>query len=283
MHDRARRLPVSTRHAFALAFDLAVRRDPLHSVVVPLLLRAPWILALAILPVPSESEHPGLVLLVSSVAMLGDFLLFLLVTGMLRFRARSVFNTPHEQDPAPAWECYAQGLRRIPWLFATEVVRNLAIGLAALFLVIPAVYLGFRLSFATEAVVLSERDLSASFHRSFHITLRRFERWLELIVASALMILAITFVVAALSVFVPGPSMIAWVAIMWLLVAMITPVIQYGWTFFYLRLVEVEEPLLERGRIETADPTWPPQPRSAPHLALVESAAPVSGESPPDH
>ena len=45
-----RRPPISARHAFALAFDLAVRRDPVQSLLVPFLLRAPWILALAVLP-----------------------------------------------------------------------------------------------------------------------------------------------------------------------------------------------------------------------------------------
>ena len=53
------RRPVSTRHAFALAFDLALRRDPLHSLVVPLLLRAPWIVAITLLPTPSAEESPG--------------------------------------------------------------------------------------------------------------------------------------------------------------------------------------------------------------------------------
>jgi hypothetical protein len=278
MPDRPRRLPVSTRHAFALAFELAVVRDPLHSLVVPLLLRAPWILALVILPAPAESEFPGRVMLVSSAAALGDFLAFLLITGMLRFRARSVFNTPHEQHPAGAWDCYAQGLGRTPWLFATEVVRNLLIAITVPLLVVPAIYLGYRLSFATEAVVLTDPDLGHSFRRSFHITQHRFERWLELIVGSALIVLGITFVVAALSVFVPGPGMTAWVAILWLLVAAVTPVIQYAWTFFYLRLVEIEEPA--RMARERAPAPWPPAATGAPQLTLVEPPPAPSPEPP---
>ena len=273
MPDRPRRLPVSTRHAFALAFDLAVRRDPLHSLVVPLLLRAPWIVALAILPRPSESEHPGQVLAISSVAMLGDFLVFLLVTAMLRFRARSVFNTPNDQLPAPAWECYAQGLRRTPWLFVTETVRNLTLFVTFFLFVVPMLFLGFRLSFATEAVVLSERDLGSAFRRTFHLTDRRLERWLELIVGSVLMILGVTFFVALLSVLVPGPSMTAWGAITWLMVAMITPLIQYGWTFFYLRLVEIEEPMRAAGLDPAHAHAWPPAPAAPPQLTLVEPAA----------
>lgn len=276
MHDQPRRLPISTRHAFALALDLAVRRDPLHSLVVPLLLSTPWSLAIAILPRPSESQFPALVVLASSVALLGDFLVYLLITGMLRFRARSVFNTPHDQIPAPAWECYAQSVRRIPWLFVTEVVRNLALAVGALFLVVPAVFLGYRLSFATEAVVLTERDLASSFRRSFHITQRRFERWFELILGSGLMVLGVTFVVAVLSVFVPGPSMTFWAAALRLLFTLITPVIQYGWTFFYLRLVEIDEPGVEVGpAYARVTPGWSPMTRSAPALTLVEPAGGV--------
>jgi hypothetical protein len=276
--DRSRRLPVSTRHAFALAFDLAVRRDALHSLVVPLLLRAPWILTLALLPAPVESERPGLVLLVSCLALLGDFVALLLVTAMLRFRARSVFNTPHDVVPAPALECYARALARLPWLFLTEVVRNLVLVLATFFLVLPALFLGFRLSFATEAVVLTEPHLSGAFGRSFRLTDGRLERWLELNFGSILMVLFATFVVAVLSVFVPGPSFAAWAAVMWLLVAAITPVIQYGWTFFYLRLVEVELPAAQSPSPPAPATEWPPASRAAPQLTLVE---PPAGTDPP--
>lgn len=286
MPDRSHRLPVSTRHAFALAFELAVRRDPVHSLVVPLLLRAPWILALVLLPEPGTSETPGLVRIVTSVAMLGDFLVFLLVTGMLRFRARSVFNTPVDHPPAPAWECYEQGLKRTPWLFVTEIVRNLAIGLGTLLFVIPGLFFGYKLSFATEAVVLSERDLASSFRRSFHVTQRRVERWLELIVASGLMVLGLTFVVATCSVFITSPPMTTWMAVLWLLVAAVTPVIQYAWTFFYLRLVEVEEPLVEVGPAYAAAGERASAERALPRLALVEppqsaAAAPPGTERSP--
>jgi hypothetical protein len=270
MPDRPRRLPVSTRHAFALAFDLAVRRDPFHSLLLPLLLRAPWIVAMAVLPPASESERPGLVFLVTCVAMVGDFFAFLLVTAMLRFRARSVFNTPHDVKPASAWDCYAQGLGRIPWLFATEAVRNIAIGLGTLALLVPGLFLGFRLSFATEAVVLSEPELSSSFRRSFQVTRHHFERWVELIAVSAVLILTITFIVAVLMVIAPGPPTTVWVVVMWLLVATITPVIQYGWTFFYLRLVEVDVPALADAAAPGSAAVESPF-RSLPQLTLIEN------------
>ena len=72
MSSHRLRLPISTRHAFALSFDLAVRRDLLHSLLVPLLLRSPWILALAILPPLKKTEHQGQVLMLSMAALLGD-------------------------------------------------------------------------------------------------------------------------------------------------------------------------------------------------------------------
>src|SRR5262245_12541149 len=88
-----RRPPTSARHSFALAFDLAVRRDALQSLWVPLLMHAPWLLLQAIVPAP---EDPGGFsarnLMLTSVALVGDFVVSLLVASMLRFRALSVYE-----------------------------------------------------------------------------------------------------------------------------------------------------------------------------------------------
>lgn len=236
------RLPISTRHAFALAFDLAVRRDSLQSIVIPFLLRSPWILALAILPPITHTERPLQVTVLTLAALMGDFVMLQVVSAMLRLRARSVFNTPVEVRPAPASECYARGIRRVPWLLVTEVLRNLSLVVATFFLVLPALLLGFRLAFATEAVVLHEPDTSRAFQRSFRLTEGRFERWLEMIGVSVVLMLAVIFVVTFLWVFFPGPGANTWFAVTMLLITAVTPVIQYAWTFFYLRLVEVEVP-----------------------------------------
>jgi hypothetical protein len=283
------RLPVSTRHAFALAFDLAARRDPLHSLLVPLLLRAPWILALGLLPQPADTEHPGRVLLLRSVAMLGDFFMLIVVTAMLRFRARSVFNTPAAAHPAPALECYALGLRRAPWLVVTEVVRNLAIVFAGFFLFVPAIFLGYRLAFATEAVVLHEPHLSGAFGRSWRLAQGRFERWLEMIVVSVLLALAEIFFVTAIALLFGVREFFTWYAISLMAIAALTPVIQYAWTFFYLRLVEGGSAAGEAGVAEEESPaSGEAAPQAAvagahaPRLALVESqhpAGPASGSS----
>ena len=90
-----RRLPISARHAFALAFDLAVRRDPIQSLWVPLLLHAPWLVASMLLPVPSAIEDftRGRVAMHAAIAV-GETITWLTIGAMLRFRARSVFNTP---------------------------------------------------------------------------------------------------------------------------------------------------------------------------------------------
>jgi len=246
-HDRPIRLPISTRHAFALAFDLAARRDALHSLVVPLLLRSPWILALALLPPIADSDQPMQVMLLTIAALLGDFIMLLVIGAMLRFRARSVFNTPLEVRPAPVVECYAQGLKRVPWLFVTEVVRNASLVFATFFFVLPAIFLGFRLAFATEAIVLSEPHTAGSFQKSFQITEGRFERWLEMIVVSVIMVFAIIFLGAAMSIVAPRIALNSWVAVTRLLITAITPIIQYAWTFFYLRLIEADSPGVEVG------------------------------------
>ena len=234
------RLPVSTRHAFALAFDLAVRRDALVSLVFPLLLQAPWIIALGVLPPLGEAEQPRQVFAIWLAAQVGTFVVWLMISAMLRFRARSVFNTPSGVHPASAVDCYVAGLKRVPWLLPTEVVRNLSLVLATFFFVVPALFLGFRLAFATEAVVLDEPHMAGAFQRSFKLTEGRFERWLEMIVVSVLLVVAALIVGAVLSIAFPRPGINAWVAVTQLLIAAMMPIVQYAWTFFYLRLIEVE-------------------------------------------
>lgn len=271
------RLPVSTRHAFALAFDLAVRRDALHSLIVPLLIQAPWLVALGVLPPIEQDERGVQVMIVWAIAQVGTFVLWLIVSAMLRFRARSVFNTPAGHSPARIEECYAHGLRRVPWLLVTEVVRNLSLLLAFSMLVIPGVFLGFRLSFATEAVVLDEQNTANAFLKSFKLTEGRFERWLEMIAVSVVLVIGCAFLVAVLAFSFPTVGINAWWAVFQLVSAALMPVIQYAWTFFYLRLVEVEHGIPYEA---------PPAYAGAPALALVTpepeelQAAPQEAETP---
>ncbi|MBI5709909.1 MAG: hypothetical protein HZC42_06335 [Candidatus Eisenbacteria bacterium] len=272
--DLHARRPISTRHAFALAFDLALRRDPLHSVVVPLLVRAPWILALVVLSSPGDSEPSSTTILLWSGAALGAAVSWWAVDAMLRFRARSVFNAPATAAPAPVLECYELGLRRLPWLYLTECVRNVAVSFASTFLILPGIFLSYRLAFSTEAVVLTEPHLAGAFRRSFRLSRRRFERWLEMIVVSVLLVLATWFVGAVLSLAIGRVSLRAWGVVGLMLAASLWPVLQYAWTFFYLRLAEVEEQEAEEA--EPADderippaPSWPPA-GGPPALTLVE-------------
>jgi len=319
-----RRVPISARHAYALAFDLAVRRDPVHSLLAPLLMRAPWIVALAMLPPLDETRRPLTVGLLTIGALLGDFAVLLAVGAMLRFRARSVFNTAPAVAPAPVLECYALGLRRMPWLLVTEVVRNsvlafafsfavapaalgfredappdllraLGLLLASCLFVLPTVFLGFRLSFATEAIVLRARHMAGAFAESFRITDGRFERWIELIAMSVGLAFAAVLVSVVLTLAVPALTFAIGVVIARVLVTAVTPVFQYAWTFFYLRLIEGETPGIEVGPAYAAGEApdtgsvVPPAP-SDPSTALFSAArtvaigcvAPHHGDSPPD-
>lgn len=278
MTTRLRR-PVSTIHAFALAFDLAVRRDALQSLIVPLLLRAPWVIALIMIPSPAESGTPGRTILIWCIAVLGDALTGLTVDAMLRLRARSVFNTPPEVRPAPVMECYSRGIARVPWLFVTEMFRRFLIAGGLVLFFIPGLWAAFRLAFATEAVVLGDRNLAEAFGQSFRLTSRRFERWLELMVISIASVLVVLFVLTAvLLVFRNVPSE-SWGGIGYLAAVAIWPVLQYAWTFFYLRLAEVEERGIEVGPLyaEAATPVAHEPVAPGAHLTLVESVRPEPG------
>jgi len=133
----------------------------------------------------------------------------------------------------------------------TEIVRNLSIVFASFFLLLPGILLGFRLSFATEAVVLTEPHMAGAFMRSFALTEGRFERWLEMIVTSVVLVLLMLlfggFVAAVLSLAFPGPGLSTWLVFSQVPALALMPVIQYAWTFFYLRLVETESPGIEVG------------------------------------
>jgi hypothetical protein len=240
MHSH-HRLPISSRHAFALAFDLAVRRDLVHSIIVPLLLQTPWFILVGGLPSLEESRtHLVRVTLLSVFALLGQSFTGLLVMSMLRFRARSVFNTPVETHPAPVMECYAKAIRRVPALYATELLRYLALLIGGLFLYFPGLYLSFKLSMVTETIVLNPGGITGAFKRSFHLTEGRWERWLEMIALSVMLVLSILFVLVIGFFSVPNSSWSSWVAVGMLLTAAVLPVVQYAWTFFYLRLEESE-------------------------------------------
>jgi hypothetical protein len=235
-----RRLPISARHAFALAFDLATRRDAFHSIVVPLLVWSPWIFAPAIV----EMSFPGMgrsqLILVTAAGKLLDFLAFVVITAMLRFRARSVFNTPAAAHPAPALHCYAQGLRRVPALYLAEALRNLALGISIGMLFVPFLFLGFKLSMVTEVVALRRMGPARATTRSFRLTEGRFERWLEMVAISVFLVVPIWFLMAVCFFAVPRSSWNTWISLGTFLTAAIMPVIQYAWTFFYLRLEEID-------------------------------------------
>lgn len=243
MAPHFRRQPISARHAFALAFDLAVRRDAVQSLLVPFLLHAPWVLAQGMLPAP---DQPGGMtarnLMLNSVTLLGDFLVSLFVAGMLRFRARSVFNTSATTQPAPVLECYWRGLMRLPWLLVTELLRNSAMFFAGLFLVLPGVWVGFRLSMATEAAGLRDTTAVGAFSRSFELTPGRLERWLEMIAMSVVMVLSILFTCALFFFALPATSWSTWATVALLVLPPVMTIIQYAWTFFYLRLEEIDVP-----------------------------------------
>jgi hypothetical protein len=271
-----RRLPISARHTFALAFDLAVRRDPLQSLWVPLFLHAPWVTMQAMLPAPDEPHGMNARnLLLQSVVLLGEFLVTLLVAGMLRFRARSVFNTDPGQRPISAIVCYGQALMRLPWLFVTEVARNVAIFATGLLLVLPGVWVGFRLSLATEAAVLREGNVVQSFERSFQLTEGRLERWLEMIAWSVVLALGLLFTLATLFFAWPGSSWSTWVTAGLFLLPLVMTIIQYAWTFFFLRLDELDL-ASDDGPGEAPEAAAGDGGNGAPRLRVVEGGRPVT-------
>ena len=182
-----------------------MRRDWLHSLVVPLLLRLPWIVIPAALPFVFRGIAQSQVVLVQAVGALLDFVAMVVVTAMLRFRARSVFNaTPGREARVPWGRATARDSRALPALYVTEFARNVLFGLSFSMLFVPFLYLGFKLSLATEAVVLRGVNPVGAFTRSFRLTETRFERWLEMIAMSVFLIVPLWFLMALGFLVVPA-------------------------------------------------------------------------------
>jgi len=277
-----RRLPISARHAFALAFDLAVRRDPIQSLWVPLLLHTPWLVASALLPVPTVIEDftRGRVAL-HILILLGETITWLTIGGMLRFRAKSVFNTPAGVRPAPIGECYARGFRRIGWLYLSEFMRYAIIFVGFVSLFFPGVWIAFRFSMVTEAVVLREPTTFRAMGYSFRVTDGRLERWLEMIVGSVGLLMGLPFLGAVGFLLTPGTAWSTWVSGAFFLSLPVMSIVQYAWTFFFLRLEEIDLPrIVERPGAPSPFGTVPgtgsadPGPRA--DLKLVERPDPGS-------
>jgi hypothetical protein len=170
----------------------------------------------------------------------------------------------------------------VPWLLVTEIVRNIAIGFGLLFLLLPGIYFGFRLAVATEAVVLDEPHLSRAFQRSYRYMQGRFERWLEMIVASVGLVLLCALFGALLSIGIPDPGFKTWTLVTELLIVAMLPFIVYAWTFFYLRLSEAAGDMgREVGPMYAAE-TNTAAHSSRPPLTLVEPSAPTEAQDPPD-
>ncbi len=273
-----RRLPISARHAFALAFDLAVRRDPLQSLWVPLLLHAPWLVASALLPFPTEIDQftRGTVI-TQSIIMLGETVTWLTIASMLRFRARSVFNTPPSTHPAPLSECYSRGFRRTLWLYVSEFARYAVIFGGFVFLFFPGVWLAFRLSMVTEAVVLRERNTVRAFSYSFRVTDGRLERWLEMIVGSVGLLMAFPFLCVIGFLVTPGTQWTSWVAASLFMSVPVLSIVQYAWTFFYLRLEEIDVPRI----VSMPTPVSSTLTMVPPHDAAASGATSGTPGSPP--
>ncbi len=281
-----RRLPVSSRHAFALAFDLAVRRDWLHSLVVPWLLRSPWIIIPAALPLFFQLP-PSQVVLLQLVGVSIDLVAMTVVTSMLRFRARAEFHSSHRGAPGPVGACYRNSLARTPSLYLTEFIRNTILGLSFGMLFLPALYLGFKLSLATETVVLRGENPINACIRSFRLTEGRWERWLEMTAITVFLVVPLWFLLALCFLIVPSLDWSTHVLPMgYLLAVAVQPIVQYAWTFFYLRLEDSEAAGRAGANVvvpqagSAAQGAW--RGANAPKLRLVELGQDESGDDTPD-
>jgi hypothetical protein len=207
--------------------------DPVQSLLVPFLLFLPWTILDNVLPeMRWEDAQPAMVALWAASAV-GGLLTTLIVSAMLRVRLAAAFAGLEQR----ALDSYARALERTPALLLTEILRTLAVSAATVFFIVPGVMLGYRLSVATEAVVLTEPHMAAAFQRSFSLTARRFSSWLTMLL-----------VTLAAWILVLGPATalymllgLAWPEIPTSLVLspclpLLLAVVQNAWTLYFMEL-----------------------------------------------
>jgi hypothetical protein len=135
---------------------------------------------------------------------------------------------------------------------------------------------------ATEAAVLGETTAFGAFRKSFHLMAARLERWLEMIALSVVLVLLVLFTCVAGFFALPHTSWSTWATVALCVLPPVMSVIQYAWTFFYLRLDEIDVPLVV-GSIPPAGGRGTGLEAgagagAAPRLKLVEGRSP--GEPP---
>jgi phosphoglycerol transferase MdoB-like AlkP superfamily enzyme len=130
---------------------------------------------------------------------------------------------------------------------------------------------------ATEAAVLGDTTALGAFSRSFELTPGRLERWLEMIVISVVMVLTVLFTCALFFLAFPHTSWSTWATVALFILPLVMSVIQYAWTFFYLRLEEADIPAvidsMPPGGGGGAGPLVSGMP-GTPRLKLVERRGP---------
>ncbi len=258
--------PVSVLRLYRRASVLALVRQPLHSWMVPFLLLLPFSILDAVLPEPHVIFRDARLFLIYAVGGLLGLVMTLIISAMLRVRcvAEAAGRRVHGLD------AYARGVERLGVLLVTEIVRTLAIGAAAVFLVIPGVVLSQRLSVATESVVLGEPSLASGFQQSFALTRRRFGSWVRMVLAALLALFVVfagaVFAYAVLVLF--GLELAASLAVAPFAAACLA-VVQYAWTYYYLELGGV-------ARLAGVEPSAAGQDLEPP---LQPAATPVAPET----
>ncbi len=256
---------------FRRAARLAVVGDPRQSLLLPFLLLIPWFVLESVLPDAAETPMTLTLLLLRSGGTVGGLVTSLIVNAALRLRA---WEAAAGSSRAPL-DDYARALGRTPALLLTEIVRTVAVGAAAVFLFVPGIYLLYRLSVATEAVVLRESSMGAAFQASFLLTRRSFGPWMRMLLTTAvwwvfaLIAASILYFVATQIGWIVSPSLIfaPFFTLMFALAA-------YAWTFYYLELGARAE-----GEAFLAQPSqaaWPP-PGAAPSPSPAQNPPPAPG------
>src|SRR4051812_19818172 len=135
------------------------RRNPLNFILLTSIVQVPWLI-LQILIVGDSKDAAAV--FSSLLISLGARVCYFIMSGLIVYMASELY-LGREID---AFETIRRMWKRLPAIFAASFLKSMAVGLALIFLLVPAVWVSAHYFAAIAVLVLEQRGVSKSFDRS---------------------------------------------------------------------------------------------------------------------
>ena len=136
------------------------RRNPIHFLLLAAIVRVPWLIVQIVVLAPREGDADAI--FTSLMISLGTALTTFLMSGFVVHMASELY-LGRETD---AFDTIRRVAPRIPMIFIASLLQSIAIGMALVMFLLPAVWVSAVLFAVIPVVVLERRNAFAAFDRS---------------------------------------------------------------------------------------------------------------------